>query len=623
MKRIGLGCLVAAVAVSGCARWEPVGDREPPVFETDPGSTRRDAGPGEEDPTFPPAPLPPSLDGPSVTAADPPPPISGGTLLALRDGTRLVAADPDRDRLLVVSTIEPGVTASLGLSPGDEPGRLVEDGDGRVHVALRRGGAVVSFDPSDVTTAERRSVCAMPRGIAFEPSSGLLHVACRGGELVSLHASGGAPVRTVHLERDLRDVVLGTSGLVVSTFRSAELLHLDGAGSITRRTAPVAVEGLPTDREGLVPVFQPSVAWRTVPLPGGGFAMSHQRATSATVVVEPGGYGGFDMCRAGGIVHSAISLSTTDGAHLTGPAVPFAVLPVDLAVNAAGDQLAVVAASRNEMFPSGNVFVYARSALATDDPCGHGREEHTVDGEPIAVAFDASARVWVQTRQPSALIDVQSGVRIDFGGADANDTGHLIFHMGSGAFLACASCHAEGADDGRVWTFEGLGERRTQTMEGGILGTEPFHWSGDMADLNMLLHEVLTGRMSGPGLRPDHVEALGAWVDTIPAPTPSPPSDPEAVARGEVIFHDEAAACASCHAGPHLTSNATVDVGTGGPFQVPRLVGVAFRAPYLHSGCAETLEDRFGPCGGADSHGTTSHLPPARIADLVAYLETL
>ena len=59
------------------------------------------------------------------------------------------------------------------------------------------------------------------------------------------------------------------------------------------------------------------------------------------------------------------------------------------------------------------------------------------------------------------------------------DTGHLIFHANAGGGLACASCHAEGNDDGRVWNFTCEGPRRTQSLHVGLRGTEPFHWSGD------------------------------------------------------------------------------------------------------------------------------------------------
>jgi cytochrome c peroxidase len=90
-----------------------------------------------------------------------------------------------------------------------------------------------------------------------------------------------------------------------------------------------------------------------------------------------------------------------------------------------------------------------------------------------------------------------------------------------------------------------------------------------------------------------------------------------------VLFESDEVGCLACHAGEQLTTNALVDVGTGGKFKVPSLRGVAARAPFLHDGCAPTLADRFGPCGGGQFHGETSFLTELDVADLVAYLETL
>src|SRR2546429_9936683 len=105
----------------------------------------------------------------------------------------------------------------------------------------------------------------------------------------------------------------------------------------------------------------------------------------------------------------------------------------------------------------------------------------------------------------------------------------------------------------------------------------------------------------------------------------SPAPDAAAVTRGKALFEDTThAACTSYHSGPALTNNSTADVGTGGRFQVPRLVGVGWRAPFLHDGCATTLSDRFTRCGGTtDLHGVTSQLTAAQLADLVAYVQTL
>ncbi|MDF2692168.1 MAG: surface antigen protein, partial [Labilithrix sp.] len=116
--------------------------------------------------------------------------------------------------------------------------------------------------------------------------------------------------------------------------------------------------------------------------------------------------------------------------------------------------------------------------------------------------------------------------------------------------------------------------------------------------------------------------ALRSWLVRLPAPHVSPAADTEAALRGKVLF-ESVAGCSGCHSGAKLTNNETVDVGTGGAFQVPSLLGLGVRAPYLHDGRAATLLERFGPAGGGDAHGTTSQLDAAAVDDLVRYLESL
>jgi mono/diheme cytochrome c family protein len=245
----------------------------------------------------------------------------------------------------------------------------------------------------------------------------------------------------------------------------------------------------------------------------------------------------------------------------------------------------------------------------------------TTEGQVVAIAYDSLGRRLVQTREPYLLVVGNQAVTLP--GESLRDTGHELFHLGTVGGIACASCHPEGHEDGHVWTFTGLGPRRTQSIGGGILGTEPFHWNGDMTDFGMLAHEVFGNRMSGPTLMPEHVQALANWIDKIPALKPEPVLDAAAVDRGRALFQDPTIGCATCHAGAKMTNNATVVVGTGAPFQVPSLLGVAWRAPYLHSGCAPTLEARFGDCGGGDLHGHTSELTASNRADLVRYLQSL
>jgi cytochrome c peroxidase len=135
--------------------------------------------------------------------------------------------------------------------------------------------------------------------------------------------------------------------------------------------------------------------------------------------------------------------------------------------------------------------------------------------------------------------------------------------------------------------------------------------------------DVFTGRMAGNAVTHSQDVSFGPWLERVPAPAPVPVTDAAAVARGLALFNSPTLGCTGCHSGPLMTTKALVNVGTGGTFKVPSLIGVGARPPYLHDGCAPTLADRFGSCGGGDLHGHTSQLVAQDISDLVAYLETL
>ncbi len=133
------------------------------------------------------------------------------------------------------------------------------------------------------------------------------------------------------------------------------------------------------------------------------------------------------------------------------------------------------------------------------------------------------------------------------------------------------------------------------------------------------MSEVFARRMRGRGVFPSHPAAVESWLGHLPRPRASA-GDAAAIERGRALFAGQAL-CGRCHSGPTLTNGQSRDVGTGGAFQVPSLVGVADRLPVMHDGCATTLERRFDPsCGGAE-HGPA--LSDAQRADLIAYWESL
>ncbi len=559
------------------------------------------------------------------------PPISGGTLLVTADGKTAVAADPDRDQVYLVDVASRSVRTTV-LQPGDEPGRLVEDGAGRIHVALRRGGAVVTIDPKTATVTARQAACPAPRGLAYQAAGELVHVACTGGELVSLPAAGGAATRTLMLDRDLRDVVLASNGtLLVSTFRKAEMLVVGADGKVSSRQQPGS--GVAPPIIGPPQMKTPSVAWRMVPYSGGasggGVVMLHQTGVTDTIDPAAGGYAGLKGC--GGIVQPAVSILTPGAATppLAG-GLGSVSLAVDVAVSPDGTKIAVAAPGNAETqglptLVEGSTAQMTQSS--TMNACGPflSNVPSSPPGQVVAVAYSQSGVLFAQTREPAALWSSDAGTTISLATDSRDDTGHVIFHANAGGGLACASCHPEGGEDGRVWNFVCAGARRTQSIRGGISATAPFHWDGKEPDFSHLMDDVFTSRMAGPMLNTDQKTALQSWVDTIPALPATAALDPMAVARGSTLFNDPKVACATCHAGALLTNNTTVDVGTGQPMQVPSLRGVSWRAPFMHNGCATTLADRFSnaTCSGGDKHGVTSTLTATQLGDLTAYLQSL
>jgi hypothetical protein len=546
--------------------------------------------------------------GPLVRADHPPPPISGGTLAVAPDGHTVVAADPDRDRVYVLDIPTRTVAFNVQLETFSEPGRVAIDDTGHAWVILRHKGgvAVIDLATGKFTT---RDVCSTPRGIAFDDVAHAMHVACADGQLYTLPVDGSAPTK-IDLPIDLRDVViLGDSVVRVSRFREAEIVRFNG-GTMTDR-----IEGA-------------NLAWRTIAVPGSdstskAVAMVSQQPTPGQVSPQPGGYGGISPgnpnpeCAPKGIVTTRVTLVDQGSVQL-----PEAVLPVDLASN--GREFVVVAAGNAFTKELPQLFVLFRDAIGNQDqgcvPAVHGN----VPGQAIAAVFDGDDNLLVQTREPAALHIMTEDRRrpwksITLATDPRADTGHSIFHSNAGGFIACASCHAEGTEDGRVWEFVGMGPRRTPSLLGTIQDTQPYHWDGEMKDLRDLVDHVFVERMSGPHIDDDHLDVLKNWIFALPPPPAIRPRT-DASERGAVLFGER---CTMCHAGSRLTNNQTVDVGTGGGFQVPSLIGVGWRAPYLHNGCAKTLQDRFNPACGGTGHATTSDLSPAQIDDLIAFLQTL
>jgi len=273
---------------------------------------------------------------------------------------------------------------------------------------------------------------------------------------------------------------------------------------------------------------------------------------------------------------------------------------------------------------------------------------------------------------------------IDLGGPhETSETrrGERLFHSAgitAGQQFSCRSCHPDGHINGLSFDIEpdglGMSPVDNRTLRG-IVDTAPFKWEGTNPTL---------ARQCGPRLAvfftrlqpydPSELAALVRYISTIERPpnrhrradglTP-------AQRRGKIVFERTVTnfeqpipperRCVTCHRGTHGTSLEKLAVGTtmwfdqpvepgsveladvsadiehngelglyffmdtGVParaFDVPHLNNIYDSPPYLHNGCAATLEEIWTKFDVLGQHGVTSDLTRQQFNDLIDYLKT-
>ncbi len=197
-------------------------------------------------------------------------------------------------------------------------------------------------------------------------------------------------------------------------------------------------------------------------------------------------------------------------------------------------------------------------------------------------------------------------------------------------YMSCASCHADGGDDGRVWDFSQFGEglRNTITLRGRSgTGHGFLHWTANFDETQdfegqirdfaggsglMSDNDFFSGSRSEPlgdpktGLSGD-LDALAAYTASLTRGEQSPYRSVDGALTadaelGRQVFND--AGCAQCHTAPRYTDSALVnlhDVGTLSPtsggrlggtltgIDTPSLISAWQTPPYLHDGSAASL----------------------------------
>ncbi len=599
-----------------------------------------------------------SPDEPARATNRQPAPLFGGTVAVSTDGQTAAVSDPDRGRLLLVDLPSMRLLAHVALGAESEPGRAVDDGAGRFAVVLRRAGKVAFVRQHGGIVAATQKVCDEPRGITRASLSpdGVL-VVCATGEVYFASTTRVALMKKLGLEG--RDLIEANGRLVVSTFRDARLYD-EREGVTPTLQQP---DDLPAFSMSGTPVtFSPQVAWRTLAAQNGDVLMVHQvERTGEPTIPEPGAvttvmrppprpavpstYGGAPSTATPtetspttaqpepfptpsatcplSVIRTAVTRFRPQGSRTI--QVP-GVLPVDAALSPDGTTLVIAHASNHQLTRvdlAGFGSDFASMNCGPRNDASPGFDTRLPLESPVGVAFTRTGELLVHYRVPNVLVKQdRSGREVSrvVLGSTVETPGHRLFHFSTGA-IACASCHPEGHDDGHTWTVNGT-VRRTQALSGGLLETAPFHWKGDLKQLSDVMADTFVSRMGGTMPSAGAVEDLGLFLDGIPAPKPFAPRGTPAATTGRAAFVK--AGCESCHAGPKLGSNATVGIGKTEATQVPSLIGVARRGPWMSDGCAKTMKERFtNPACGGTAHGHVESLTAFEVDALVDYLERL
>jgi cytochrome c peroxidase len=167
----------------------------------------------------------------------------------------------------------------------------------------------------------------------------------------------------------------------------------------------------------------------------------------------------------------------------------------------------------------------------------------------------------------------------------------------------------------------------------GIRYLAPYGREGRIASLRGFVRKVIVEEFGGPEPSARVLDALVAHIeeiDFLPNPRLGPDGlllEPLSAAerRGQTLFGTPPAgmggtSCAGCHPpGALFTDHRRHDVGSGGVFKTPTLLGLDFRAPYFHDGRYLRLQDAVAHFDDRFRLG----LSTAQIRDLVAYLEAV
>ncbi len=588
-------------------------------------------------------------------------PTASTPLLVQRPGTgnaRLWVVNPDNDSVTAFDAV---TRARLGeVTVGSSPRAIAQAADGRLWVTNKHSATISLVDPVSRSVARTLALAraSQPHGLAMSPDGRRAYVVLEAlGELLEFDTAAGTQLRRLAVGAHARHVSVAADGqrLYVSRFITPPL-----PGESTLAPAPAATNG----GEVLQIAASSLTLTRTIALRHGDKPDFENQGRGipnylGAVAISPDGSQAWvpskqDNVRRGSARDGA-ALNFQNTVRAISSRIVLASGSEDPARRIDHDDASVASAAAYD--PNG-VYLFvaletSREVAVIDAHAGFQLMRFDVGRAPQGLALNAEGtRLYVHNfmdrtvgeydLQPLRERGLASVPRLALLNAVATDRlapqvlqGKRLFYdardtrLARDRYMSCASCHHDGAADGRVWdlTHAGEGLRNTVSLRGRGGAQGRLHWSGNFDEVQDFEGQIRalaggTGLMSDAafnagtraqplgqpkaGLSAD-LDALAAYVRSLGTFDPSPHRAANgalsaAGAAGRALF--QARHCGGCHGGAAYTLSGTAleHIGTVKPasgrrlgatltgIDVPTLRDVWATAPYLHDGSAPTLE---------------------------------
>lgn len=575
--------------------------------------------------------------------------------------SRIWMANPDHHS---VTVFDAGTQRREAEIPaGESPRTLAIAPDRRVWVVNQRSDSISVIDPVTLTVVQHIELprASQPYGLVFAPDGLAAYVVLAAtGQLLKLDPGSGATLASVSAGIHARHVAVNhnSTQVFVSRFITPPLPG-EATAQVQTRSAAGMMGG-----ELLLIDAEPFQIRQTIVLAHSDETDSEKRGRGVPnylgpLVISPDGYSAWVPSKQDnikrGILRDAQALVPNNTIRAISSRINLTTLTEDLAGRVSYPQSGW--ASDAVFHPSGAyLFVALQTSreIAVTDPVGKvelfrfdtGRAPEGVmvspDGLQLYVnnfmdrqlaIYDLSPLVnWGEHRVPllkaiSSVASEKLAPEVFWGKQlfyDAKDP-----RLAGDASLSCASCHMDGAHDGRTWDFTGFGEglRNTPALRGRGAGQGMLNWTDRFDEIHDFEEQIRT-LAGGKGLMSDEafysgtrhlplgdkkagvsaeLDALAAYVASLSQSDPSPHRSAGGALsaeglKGKTVFLNH---CASCHGGPAfgdrsgqglhnigtLKSSSGQRLGTVlGGLATPSLRGVWSSAPYLHDGSAPTIE---------------------------------